>query len=122
MKKIMAVCLTGMVVGAGALLWFRRLRGQREKLDIQATSADFDYRDRSREELGSADLVDLNNAKREELEELKLNPDSLERLIENRPYRSKLELVSRMVVSEAEYESIRDKIGVAEGREAVKIA
>ena len=122
MKKIMAVCLTGMVVGAGALLWFRRLRGQREKLDIQATSADFDYQDRSREELGSADLVDLNNAKREELEELKLNPDSLERLIENRPYRSKLELVSRMVVSEAEYESIRDKIGVAEGREAVKIA
>jgi DNA uptake protein ComE-like DNA-binding protein len=121
MKKIMAAGLTGIAVGAIALLWIRRLREQSTP-SIHVTTADLDYQDRSQEELGSADLVDLNNARREELEDLNLNPDSLERIIENRPYRSKLELISRMIVSEAEYETLRDKVGVAEGRESVKIA
>jgi hypothetical protein len=51
-------------------------------------------------------------------------PESVDRLIENRPYRSKLELVSRMVLTEAEYETIREKVRVAEDRdrEPVKIA
>jgi hypothetical protein len=72
--------------------------------------------------LSSAHLIDLNDAEPAQLEKLDLNPESLERLIESGPYRSKLELVSRMVFSEAEYETIKEKIGVSEGREPVKIA
>jgi hypothetical protein len=121
-KKLAAVFLGGIGVGAIALLWVRRLGDERQVTSIHVTTSDLDYQDLSREELGSAHLVDLNDAGRGKLEELNLNPDSLERIIENRPYRSKLELVSRMVLSEAEYETIKDKIGVAEGREPVKIA
>jgi hypothetical protein len=53
---------------------------------------------------------------------LGLSAQALQRLIENRPYRSKLELVSRMVLTEAEFSEIRDKVAIAEGREPVKIA
>lgn len=97
--------------------------GERRRLPrVHVGTSDVDYQDISPEELGSGHLVDLNNAGRERLKELNLHPDSLERIIENRPYRSQLELVSRMVLSEAEYETIREKVGIAEGREPVKIA
>ena len=46
----------------------------------------------------------------------------MERVIEGRPYRSKLELVSRMVIPEAIYAEIREKIAVSEGRNPVKVA
>jgi hypothetical protein len=42
--------------------------------------------------------------------------------IENRPYRTKLELVSRMVLSPNEYAAIKDRVSVAEANEPVKIA
>jgi hypothetical protein len=43
-------------------------------------------------------------------------------LIENRPYRTKLELVSRMVLSPEEYAAIKGRVSVAEANEPVKIA
>jgi Na+/glutamate symporter len=46
----------------------------------------------------------------------------VERVIEGRPYRSKLELVSRMVIPEPIYAGIRDKIAVAEARDPIKVA
>jgi len=67
-------------------------------------------------------LVDLNNPYREQLENLALSPESIERILEGRPYRSRLELDSRIVLSEPEYASIREQIGVSKGREPVKIA
>jgi hypothetical protein len=66
--------------------------------------------------------LDLNDASESDLQRLGLSAESLQRLIENRPYRSKLELVSRMVLTEAEFSGIRDKVAIAEGREPVKIA
>jgi hypothetical protein len=122
MKKRTAVflcCLGGAVM---ALLWFRRSGHRRHVPNIHLTAENLDYQDLSPEDLSSAHLIDLNDAGPAQLEELNLNPESLERLIESRPYRSKLELVSRMVLSEAEYETIKEKIGVSEGREPVKIA
>ena len=53
---------------------------------------------------------------------LGLAEDRLARLLENRPYRSKLELVSRMILSQDEYAAIKDKVAIAEAREPVKIA
>jgi hypothetical protein len=57
-----------------------------------------------------------------ELLNLGLDQNSVDRVIENRPYRSKLELVSRMVLAEGEYAAVRDRIAVAEGRDPVKVA
>jgi DNA uptake protein ComE-like DNA-binding protein len=90
--------------------------------DIHLTTQDLDYQDLSSEDLVSDHLTDLNEADSTQLQELGLNPQSLQRLIENRPYRSKLELVSRMVLDEAVYTAIKDKVAVAAGREPVKVA
>jgi hypothetical protein len=121
-KKQTAVFAGVIGVGVAALLWFRRLGQRHELSNIHLTAKDLDYQDLSPEDLSSAHLIDLNDADPTQLRTLNLSPESLERLIENRPYRSKLELVSRIVLSEAEYEVIKEKIGVAEGREPVKIA
>jgi hypothetical protein len=43
-------------------------------------------------------------------------------LIDNRPYRSNLELVSRMILSQGEYAAIKDRVSVAAANESVKIA
>ena len=122
MTKQTAVFAGVIGVGVAAFFWFRRL-GQRSQVpSIHLTAEDLDYQDLSPEDLSSANLIDLNDAEPAQLRTLNLSPESIERLIESRPYRSKLELVSRIVLSEAEYEAIKEKIGVAEGRDPVKIA
>jgi hypothetical protein len=95
---------------------FRRIR------NFHLTNEDFNYSDRSAEELVSQHLIDLNGASAEQIGDLGISAESLDRLLENRPYRNKLELVSRMVLSTDEYSAIKDRVSVAEGGEAVKIA
>ena len=122
MKKPIAILIGGIVAGTVAVLWFRRSAQSTDLSDVHITTDDIDYPDVSPQDLTASHLIDLNDANQQQLETLGLAPASLARLIDNRPYRSKLELVSRMVLSEAEYEVIREKVGVAEGREPVKIA
>jgi hypothetical protein len=111
-----------MCVGAilyGTWRWYRGLRRIR---NFHLTNEDLNYSDRSAEELVSQHLIDLNAAGAEQIAELGMSAEALERLLENRPYRNKLELVSRMVLSQDEYSAIKDKVSVAEAREPVKIA
>jgi len=56
------------------------------------------------------------------LEQLGLDTESVNRLIENRPYRNKGELLSRMVVPQEVYAAIKDKIAVANAQEPFKVA
>jgi hypothetical protein len=99
--------------------WYQGLRRIR---NFHLTNEDLNYSDRSAEELVSQHLIDLNDASVGQIGELGISAESLERLLENRPYRNKLELVSRMVVSQNEYSAIKDKVSVAEAGEPVKIA
>jgi hypothetical protein len=122
MTKRAGFLLGGISIGVIGWLWLGRARRRSQVPEIHVTHEDLDYQDLSPEELTSSHLIDLNDSTPEQLKDLKLTPESVDRLIENRPYRSKLELVSRMVISEAEYETIREKVAVAEGREPVKIA
>ena len=121
MKKS-ELLLAGLALGAGAYILFRTLTHPQRASDIYLTTQDLDYQNRSREDLVSDHLTDLNEADGAELQELGLDPQSLERLIENRPYRSRLELLSRMVLTENVYAAIKDKIGVAQGQEPIKVA
>jgi hypothetical protein len=114
--------LGGIGLGVIGWLWLGRARRANRLPEIHVTAEDLDYQDLSPEELKSSHLVDLNDSNLEQLKNLNLTPESIQRLIENRPYRSKLELVSRMILSEAEYEAIKEQVGVAEGRAPVKIA
>ena len=120
MRKGLFVVLAGASAGLVGWLWLNRSRERVPNINVK--TSDLDYQDRSSEELSSAHLIDLNEARPAEFVAFNLSPEALDRLIENRPYRSKLELLSRMVLTEPEYEAIKDKVGVAESREPVKIA
>jgi radical SAM superfamily enzyme with C-terminal helix-hairpin-helix motif len=70
---------------------------------------------RAGESLASRGFIDLNVATEEELQELAgIGPALSARIVENRPYRGKLELVSRMIIPEAVYERIKREIGVSD--------
>lgn len=120
MRKGLFVVFAGASAGLLGWLWLNRSRERVPNINVK--TSDLDYPDRSPEELSSAHLIDLNEARPAEFVAFNLSPEALDRLIENRPYRSKLELLSRMVLTEPEYEVIKDKVGVAESREPVKIA
>jgi len=64
----------------------------------------------------------LNTPDADQIAALGISAESLERLLENHPYRTKLELVSRMLLSPDEYSLIKGKMSVAEARESMKIA
>ena len=123
MRKHFALILVAFGFSAAAYLWARSTRTRRRGLpDVNLTTADLDYPDVSYEEITAEELTDLNVSDASELLNLGLGQQSVDRVIENRPYRSKLELVSRMVLSEEEYGAIRDRVAVAEGRDPIKVA
>ena len=67
--------------------------------------------------------IDLNNAERDELLALPGITDELaDRIIENRPYRNKLDLVARLVNPDDIYQAIKEMIHIDGADEAVKVA
>jgi DNA uptake protein ComE-like DNA-binding protein len=67
-------------------------------------------------------MIDLNSSDPEQLQGIGLDPESANRLIENRPYRNKLDLLSRMVLAPEVYSDIKNKIGIADAGDPIKIA
>ena len=132
MHKGFAILLGGVGVGIGTYVVLRSLspngsilnRSSRMRSipNVHLTTADLDFPQVSHEEIVSERLVDLNEAAGSELSALGLDQETVERLVENRPYRSKLELISRMIIPEPIFASIRDKIAISEGRDAMKVA
>ena len=58
----------------------------------------------------SAHLIDLNSGNADQLTDLGLSAETKDRSTESRPYRSKLELLSRMILSQDEYAAITDRV------------
>jgi hypothetical protein len=122
MKRFTKAIIGGFCSGAILIYGWRWYAGRRRIRNFHLTSDDLNYSDWSAEELVSEHLIDLNSANADQLTDLGLSAETQERLIENRPYRTKLELVSRMVLSPDEYAAIKDRVSVAEANESVKIA
>jgi len=62
---------------------------------------------------GEDGLLDLNSATRFELNELTgMTGDLAERIMENRPYLTKMDLIGRRVIPDADYEVIKHAITV----------
>jgi hypothetical protein len=121
-KRSTKAIIGGFCLGTILLYGWRWYYGRRRIRNFHLTNDDLNYSDRSAEELVSQHLIDLNSANADQLPELGLSAEAQERLIENRPYRTKLELVSRMVLSPEEYAAIKGRVSVAEANEPVKIA
>jgi hypothetical protein len=122
MRKSSALLLGGITVAIGIYGLLRSPKRNKPNRDIHLSTADLDFPQVSHEEIVSERLIDLNEAQVSELTGLGLDQETIERLLNNRPYRSKLELISRMVLSEAIFATIRDKIAISDGRDPIKVA
>ena len=66
------------------------------------------------------DLVDINSASEKELGELKgIDKDQVKKIIKNRPYARKDELVSKKVIGEKAYDRIKDQIIAKQGSKEI---
>lgn len=110
----------GIVLGILAVAAARRLRRKSRRLEI--STADLGFQEHSPEELASEHLVDLNTASEDDLLRLGLDGEGAGKIAENRPYRSKLDLLSRMVLPESAYNEIKHRVGVAGATEPIKAA
>ena len=108
-------------LAVGCLLGIRVLRLNRKKRQLEISTEDLGYQERSPEELISDHLLDLNTATHEDLLGLGLNEELIEKVTENRPYRNKLDLLSRMVIPEHAYEAIKHQVGIANASELLKV-
>ena len=118
--KLSTAIIVGVAAGGLVVLAASRFRPKQRLSKI--TAADLGYQERSPEQLASANLLDLNTASQEELLRLGLDNEMCDRIVENRPYRNKLDLLSRMVIPEQAYSIIRDLVGVARATESIKYA
>ncbi len=68
--------------------------------------------------------VDLNKASAEDFVALGLDETMANRIVENRPYRSRIELLERYVIGQVDYNAIRDRVGidVKHAHDAVQVA
>ncbi|HKD92918.1 MAG TPA: helix-hairpin-helix domain-containing protein [Terriglobales bacterium] len=67
--------------------------------------------------------IDINTARREQLAALPgVSGELADRIMDNRPYRNKLDLLSRLIVSGDVYNSIKRRLHVDGSNDAVKTA
>jgi hypothetical protein len=103
--------LTGAAVGFGAVaLWL----GKKQQSGGLSRAV--------QPEEPSEPPIYLNSATREDFLQLGLDGNNADRIIENRPYRNKLDLVSRLIVPENIYSDIHNRIAVKNPNEPVKVA
>lgn len=108
-------------VAAAVLLLAAAWRLRRQPRPLKITTNDLEYQEHSPEELTSEHLLDLNTASHDDLVGLGLDGQMSDQIVENRPYRNKLELLSRMVIPEHAYNAIKNQVGVAGATETIKV-
>ncbi len=69
-------------------------------------------------------VLDINKASAEDLVALGLDETMAARVVEYRPYRSRIELLERYVLGRPDFDLIRDHVGVdvAHAHDAVRVA
>jgi hypothetical protein len=73
-------------------------------------------------DITSMSMVDINECSREDLRDIGIPEDVMERVIEGRPYRNKMDLLTRMVVPQDIYDRVKSMLEVHGADEDVKVA
>jgi DNA uptake protein ComE-like DNA-binding protein len=110
------------LAAAAGLALVAASRFGRRNRPLEITTEDLSYQEHSPQELASENLLDLNTASQADFQLLGLDCETCDRIVENRPYRSKLDLISRMVIPQQLYNAIRHQVGVARATESIKFA
>jgi hypothetical protein len=81
-------------------------------------------KNRTRISRTSPTTIDLNTASTENLTGLGLDQDAVDRIVENRPYRRKLELLERFILAKPDYDLIRQRISTdrSHANDSVRVA
>jgi len=137
MKKLLALFGAGVFVALAATFLLSRNRNvANERLEQHATDDVLPDAERIAEEMRdefvpgklntgqpSPELLDLNSCSIQDLLEIGgVEPDWAVRIVEARPYRNKMDLLSRMVVPFDIFNLISGRVSIAKPDEAVKIA
>ncbi|MGH9523561.1 MAG: ComEA family DNA-binding protein [Terriglobales bacterium] len=135
MKGHVSVFLLGLGVAAAGAFAFDKYRsgeldtgelGQRAReMSDEIVSRAQELKSKAQQVASVAEttMVHLNEASREDLQRLGIgDPDILDRIIEHRPYRNKMDLLARMIVPEDVYENIKHRVDVERPNEGVKVA
>jgi DNA uptake protein ComE-like DNA-binding protein len=126
MKKAIGALISGLLLSVIGGALYQALRGQTQQR--QGEQEDTGERRkqqprRSNRRTRSSGSLDLNSCSAEELAALPgMLADSAERILEHRPYRNKLDLLSQMVIPEAVYVQISRMVTVSKPQEPVKTA
>ena len=81
-------------------------------------------RNRTRISRSTTTTIDLNTATTENLTALGLDAEAVDRIVENRPYRRKLELLERFILAKPDYDLIRQRISTdrSHANDGVRVA
>jgi competence protein ComEA len=88
---------------------------QTKKSDQKATTTKTEKADKSKAYDKGAEMaagkIDVNSASQDELEKLNgIGPVTAKKIVDGRPYKSKRDLLNKKVVSQSEYDKIKDSI------------
>jgi competence protein ComEA len=105
MKKSIAllICISTL------LLWVGIPAAQQSSTATKTTSTTTKVTKHSTKQ--ASGKLDLNSASKEELEGLPgIGPATSQKIVEGRPYKSKSDLMKRKIVSQSEYQKIRNNV------------